>query len=302
MSDRFVLPGANDGEAKGVAAIWTRRRFLTVPAIGALALAIPGESRVSRTNPLPESLGVEILDTFPHDEEAFTQGLEFHQGTLYESTGLYGESTMRIVDAYTGEILRIDRLPERVFGEGIAVVDNIVWQLTWKEGIAYKRDAETLEVLDVATYSGEGWGLCLDRDSYRLIMSDGTSTLTFRDPQTFGLLGTQTITRAGLEQHDINDLAYVNGRVWANVWKTDNIIGIDPDEGVVRSVVDASELLDEDEREQLGPDDVLNGITHVANDNTFLLTGKRWPTIYKVRFLPEHELDPEDGAAELPRR
>lgn len=271
---------------------WSRRRFLAVPAISAVALTIPGESRVSDIHPLPEGLGVEVLEVFPHDEEAFTQGLEFHNSVLYESTGLYGESDMRIVEPETGDVLRLDPLPERVFGEGATIVGDFLWQLTWKEGLAYKRDVETLEVDDVATYPGEGWGLCLDTDSSRLIMSDGSSTLTFRDPHTFALLGTQNITRGGVDQVRINELEYVNGRVWANIWQTDEIVGIDPQEGIVRSVVDASGLLTDEEAEEA---DVLNGIAYVPNDDTFLLTGKLWPHLFKVRFVPEQELDTHTG-------
>lgn len=262
--------------------------MLAVPAISVVALTIPGESRVSDTTPLPEGLGVEVLEVFPHDEEAFTQGLEFYQGVVYESTGLYEESDMRMVDPYSGDVLRLDPLPERVFGEGIAIVNDFLWQLTWKEGLAYKRDLETLEIDDVATYSGEGWGLCLDTDANRLIMSDGTSTLTFRDPETFALLGTQNVTRAGVDQVRINELTYVNGRVWANIWQTEEIVGIDPNEGIVRSVVDASNLLTEEEAEEA---DVLNGIAYVPNDDTYLLTGKLWPHLFKVRFVPEQELE-----------
>jgi glutaminyl-peptide cyclotransferase len=229
------------------------------------------------------ALRVEVLATYPHDPAAFTQGLEMYDGLLYESTGRYGDSDIRITEVDTGEVRALVPLPESAFGEGLTIVDDVIWQLTWREGYAFRRDRDTLTELDRVRYDGEGWGLCYDERADRLVMSDGTAQLSFRDPATFELLDTVTVREDGRPLAMINELECVDGAVWANVWLTDRIVRIDPDQGLVEAVVDASGLLPADQRDDA---DVLNGIAAVPGTDTFLLTGKLWPTLFLVRFVP----------------
>ncbi len=241
----------------------------------------------------------------PHDPTAFTQGLEFDDGRLYESRGLYSRDedvTLTEIDPADGSTLRaVDRDPTAgdYFAEGLTVVDDRIIQITWREQIAFVHDLQTLERIGTFAYEGEGWGICDEPD--RLVMSDGTPTLTFRDLQTFEELGTVTVTLDGQPVERLNELECVGGLVWANVWQTDTIVVIDPDTGVVASVVDASGLLTDEERRQA---DVLNGIAYDATTDTWLLTGKLWPWMFEVRLecvvgctptvTPSHYMRPTD--------
>ncbi|WP_198587022.1 glutaminyl-peptide cyclotransferase [Glycomyces xiaoerkulensis] len=227
-----------------------------------------------------QRLTVEVLETFDHDRDAFTQGLELRDGVLYESTGQYGSSDVRLVEPGTGEVLSVQQLPSDEFGEGLTLTDDAVWQITWQAGLAYRRDLDTLEPVETVDYEGEGWGLC--HDGERLVMSDGSDTLTFRDPETFEAHGTVAVTLDGEELTQINELECVGGQVWANVWQTDRIVRIDPDSGRVGAVVDASGLLTDDEA---GPADVLNGIAAAENEGEYYITGKLWPHLFLVRFV-----------------
>jgi glutaminyl-peptide cyclotransferase len=234
-------------------------------------------------------LAVEVIERYPHDTAAFTQGLELHEGVLYESTGLYGESDMRTVELATGEVIELVELPDTAFGEGMTIVDDQIWQITWQEQIAFLRDRATLAELDQVSYTGEGWGICHDEGNDRLVMSNGTPELTFRDPTTFESTGTVTVTRDGQPLQRINELECVGDKVWANVWQTDEIVCIDPQTGVVESVVNAAGLLTP---EEAAAADVLNGIaaapglSTTSGPGTFLITGKLWPWLFLVQFVP----------------
>jgi glutaminyl-peptide cyclotransferase len=219
---------------------------------------------------------VEVLQKIPHDTSAFTQGLELVDGVLYEGTGLEGESTMRALDPSTGNVQKKVDLPPNFFGEGITVVGDTIWQITWQNGIAIERDRKTLNELRRVSYEGEGWGIC--DDGKRLVMSDGTAKLTFRDPKTFAETGSVQVTRDGKPLTQLNELECVGDEVWSNVWKTDEIVRIDPATGKVTGTYDLSTL------KPSGDVDVLNGIAHVPGTDEFLVTGKNWPTIFRVRF------------------
>ncbi|HEY8452682.1 MAG: glutaminyl-peptide cyclotransferase [Micromonosporaceae bacterium] len=254
------------------------RRWLGLAVVTVLAAAVPATVDAGPV----QRLRVEVLATYPHDPDAFTQGLEWHDGRLYESTGLYGFSDVRVSDIETGTVRRQVPLPEEVFGEGMTIVGDRIWQLTWREQVAFQRDRETLAETGRATYEGEGWGLCYDERSDRLVMSDGTPRLTFRDPETFAPLDS-VMVRLGTDLVEmINELECVDGEVWANLWQTDQIVRIDPVTGQVEAIVDASGLLPEEQRAQA---DVLNGIAAVPGTDTFLITGKLWPTMFLVRFV-----------------
>lgn len=220
----------------------------------------------------------QVLASTPHDPQAFTEGLFLHEGMFYESTGLVGRSSLRQVNPDTGEIARQVELPDE-FGEGIALVDDSIWFLTWKDQTAHRFLLEDFSLVEDVGYEGEGWGLCFD--GTRLVMSDGSSSLQFRDPRSFELLGRVDVTRDGVAVPEINELECVSGHVYANVWHTDLVLQIEPETGVVLSQVDASGLLTDAEARGV---DVLNGIAHDAESGHFFLTGKYWPKVFEVTF------------------
>lgn len=188
---------------------------------------------------------------------------------------------LRALDPRTGQVRQEARLPADLFGEGITVAGQRIWQLTWQEGVALQRDRASLREINRVPYAGEGWGLCYDGG--RLVMSNGSSSLTFRDPQTFAETGRVTVTADGTEVDQLNELECVGGQVWANVWQRDEIVRIDPASGQVTGVADASGLLSASER---AGSDVLNGIAAIPGTDQFLITGKYWPHMYQVRFVP----------------
>ena len=227
----------------------------------------------------PVELGVEVLEEHPHDPAAFTQGLVWAApDRLYESTGREGQSTLRLVDLLTGEVLRSVALDDEHFGEGLELVGDRLVQLTFTSGLALVWEEADFAEVGAFTYEGEGWGLCLLGD--RLVHSDGTAILRFRDPVSFEPLDSVEVTLDSEPLGFLNELECVDGDVWANVWQTNRIVRIDPATGLVTAVVDASTLARPAEA------DVLNGIAHDPETGTFLLTGKLWPTLYRVRFVP----------------
>lgn len=228
-----------------------------------------------------EQLRAQVLAVFPHDRGAFTQGLLFHDGSLYESTGLYGRSSLRQVDPTTGAVKRSVPLPPKLFGEGLARVDDRLIQITWKQGVAPVYNLFAFEQVGQFTYSGEGWGLCYD--DVRLVMSNGSSSLTFRDPQTFSPIGTVPVTLNGRPVERLNELECVGQHVYANIWQTDTIVRINAASGRVDATIDASGLLGPDDRVGV---DVLNGVAYDAERDVFLITGKLWPKLFEVRFVP----------------
>ena len=226
----------------------------------------------------------EVLATYPHDPGAFTQGLLLEDGRFYESTGLYGESSLREVVPETGEVLREVELAPELFAEGLTLVDDRLIQLTWRAGVALVYNADTFEQTDTFSYEGEGWGLCYDGEE--LVMSDGSATLTRRDPETFALLGTIAVKLNGNPVEMLNELECVGDSVYANIWQSDTIVKI-ADDGSVVQEIDASSLLTNAERAQLDPNAVLNGIAYDPDTEIFYLTGKLWPELFAVRFTDE---------------
>lgn len=272
--------------------IRTRRAVIgTALAVALLPLAACGGDdpdsvatpAAGATTELSGQLQVEVLARYPHDPEAFTQGLELHDGLLYESTGLYEQSDVRVVDPETGVVQQQVFIPVDAFGEGLTIVDDSIWQLTWQEGYAIRYERDSLVEVERVPYEGEGWGICYDAGADHLVMSDGTPQLTFRDPVTFDPIGTVSVSRDGSPQHNVNELECVDGQVWANVWLSDEIVRIDPTTGEVGAVVDASGLLTPEEGANA---DVLNGIAAIPGTDTFYVTGKLWPWLFEVRFVP----------------
>jgi len=251
-----------------------------------LASVTVSTAGVSATDPVP-FLEWEVSARHVHDTSAFTQGLVLDDdGRLFESTGQYGESTLREVDPASGKVLRTSALPDEHFGEGLALVGDDLIQLTWQVGLAERRDADSFELLGAYGYDGEGWGLCYDGE--RLVMSDGSDTLVFRDPDTFEATGSVAVTLEGQPLDRLNELECVDGSVWANVWHSDAIMRIDPDSGQVDGILDLRGLL-EPHPAQADSGAVLNGIAFDATAGTFLVTGKRWPELVEIRLVEPAE-------------
>jgi len=231
----------------------------------------------------PERLTARVVAVYPHDPKAYTQGLVWHGGELLESTGQYGSSTLRRVRPATGEVLQSVSLPADLFGEGLALIGEgeagRLVQLTWQNGRAFVWALDTFELVDEHHYDGEGWGLC--HDGKQLVMSDGSATLRFRDPRTFSVAREVDVTYLGRPVGALNELECVDGKVYANVWQTAEIVRIDPRTGAVDGVVDARALVAEVDSAAV---DVLNGIAWVPERRRFLLTGKLWPLLFEVTF------------------
>ncbi len=251
------------------------------PALPVASAAASPVTAVASPVPIVR-LGYEVVARRPHDTTAWTQGLLYDAaGRLFEGTGITGVSQIRELDPVTGAVLRSTLTPDGMYGEGLALVgDRALVQITWKDGVATMVDKESFTVLDTFRYSGEGWGLCFD--GTRLVMSDGSDTLTFRDPATFAVLGSVDVTAAGQPVIDLNELECVDGSVWANLWQTDRIVRIDPATGAVTGALDTTGLL-VPHPEDTAPGAWPNGIAKVPGTDTWLLTGKFWPQMIEVR-------------------
>jgi glutamine cyclotransferase len=227
----------------------------------------------------PERLTVEVRRTLPHDPASFTQGLVIADGALYESRGLYGESSLRRLDRATGRVLAERPLAPELFGEGLAAVGDRLVQLTWRAGVAIVWDPATLAETGRFAYTEEGWGLC--SDGRRLYHSDGSSRLTVRDPRTFTARRRIEVTLDGRPVPGLNELECAEGWIYANLLGADAIVRLAPQDGRVTAVIDASGLLTASERAAA---DVLNGIAYDPEAKVFLLTGKYWPKMFEVVF------------------
>lgn len=222
-------------------------------------------------------MGFRTLASYPHDVGAFTQGLVFADGVFYESTGLVGESTLRRVDPATGRVLQMTSV-DGYFAEGLALVGDELVQLTWQTQIGFVYDRATFRKKRTFSYKTEGWGLAFDGS--RLAMSDGSARIQWLDPKTLAVKGSTTVTAEGQPVSNLNELEFVRGELWANVWMTDRIAIIDPATGVVQRWLDLSTLL---RRELRGPQaDVLNGIAWDAKADRIFVTGKKWPNVFEI--------------------
>lgn len=221
----------------------------------------------------------EVVASWPHDRGAFTQGLVFRNGALLESTGLNGRSSLREVEVKTGRVLKQMSMPAQFFGEGLTVLGGRAYQLTWRNGKGFIYDADTFRLEKEFAYEGEGWGLTTD--GRELILSDGTNRIRFIDPATFQVIRSISVTEAGKPVAHLNELEWIHGEIFANVWQTNRIVRIDPASGEVRGAVDFTGLLSAQERR---PDtDVFNGIAYDAANDRLFVTGKNWPKVFEVR-------------------
>lgn len=250
---------------------------------GALALAACADDSGTDASSA-ERLGVSVHATYPHARDAFTEGLVHVDDWLYESTGLVRESSLRRVELETGQVAESVPLPEDVFGEGLAVVGSRLIQLTWQSQRAFVYDRPSMRLESEFSYEGEGWGLCYD--GQRLVMSDGSSILQFRDPETFERSGQVEVLQQGEPVEQLNELECVGNEVYANVWLTTRIARIDARSGQVTGIIDAADLLARDDFGGTAGIDVLNGIAYVPQRDRFLVTGKYWPRMFEVTFDP----------------
>ncbi len=239
------------------------------------------EPRPAESPPPVEHLRARVIRKLPHDSEAFTQGLLWHDGALYESTGQYGKSSLRRVRFEDGKVLAERPLQGSLFGEGLARVGDRLVQLTWRSGVAIVSDLQTLEKRGTLRYPGEGWGLCFDGEA--LAMTDGSSILEFRHPESMALIREITVTQNGHPVRKLNELECVGSDIYANIWQRNEIVRIDGRSGRVTATIDASGLLTPVEAFRA---DVLNGIAYKPDSGTFLLTGKLWPHLFEVELVP----------------
>ncbi len=231
----------------------------------------------------PQVFEAEVVNTFPHETDAFTQGLLFADGVLIESTGLEGRSRLRKLSVRTGKPVQEVALPDDVFGEGTARVGDRLVTLTYRSGQGYVFDLETLEKVNQFSYEGEGWGLTYD--GTRLIMSDGTDELRFLDPETFEERGRLPVTLSGQSLSRINELEFIEGKIWANVFGQDFLVRIDPNSGVIDAVADLRTLFPQEKRRE-PLRDVLNGIAYEEGSGRLFVTGKNWPNLYEINLTP----------------
>jgi glutaminyl-peptide cyclotransferase len=261
----------------------TSCRISTSPSSPAAIVSLPSFTPSTSTlSPVPvETYTYSIVHVYPHDTDAFTEGLVFNQGSLFESTGLKGQSSLRQVDLDSGRIIREYNLPGHYFGEGITIYNDTIIQLTYQSHIGFVYDLNNFMFLRDFSYPTEGWGLT--QDGHHLIMSDGTSNLTFLDPQTFKITGSLPISDNGVSVDKINALAYINGEVYANIWLTDKIAIINLLSGKVDGWIDLTGLLQT--QKYSGKVDVLNGIAYDSQADRIFVTGKWWPYLFQIKLV-----------------
>lgn len=263
-------------------------KILLVVLLGTVAAVLIYDRLRLSSPPIPETPSMipiytyRLINTYPHDPNAFTQGLAFEEGVLYEGTGRVKQSTLRRVELETGQVLKLHRLPDHVFGEGITLCGDRIIQLTYTSHTGFIYNKDTFEVLREFTYPTEGWGIACDGE--RLIMSDGTSWLRFFDPETFEAIDSVEVRAGGIPVTGLNELEYVRGEILANVRPTSRIAKISLPTGEVSGWIDLAWLeASLPENEDIG---VLNGIAHdVANDRLFV-TGKLWPKVFEIELVP----------------
>lgn len=230
----------------------------------------------------PQKYSYEIVKTFPHDPKAYTQGLVYHNGFMYEGTGQYGESSIRKSDMAHGSVLSVLNIDSQYFGEGVTIYNGKVYQITWKSRKGFVYDLETFTLESTFNYNSQGWGITTAGD--KLIMSDGSNKLYHISPSDFNIIKEIEVYDNNGEVVNLNELEYVNGLVWANVWLSDRIVAVDPQTGVVKGELDMSNLLSKADKNKINDkDDVLNGIAYNPEKKTFYLTGKRWPKLFEVK-------------------
>jgi glutaminyl-peptide cyclotransferase len=262
------------------------RRFVPPTLLTVLLLVValqpealqPGIASSTQAPMIARKIKYKVVGQYPHDTGAFLQGLVWHDGGFYESTGLLGESELRRVKFPSGQVTKRVSLPSDVFGEGLAMMGDRLVQLTWQSNRGFVYDRETLTLEREFAYEAEGWGLTFDGEN--LILSDGSNTLTYLDAATFQPVRRLDVTWDGTPLYNLNELEFIEGEIWANVWQTDHIVQIEPSTGEVISYLDLKGLSG---RVSGGPDDVLNGIAYDARKKRIFVSGKRWPWVFRIK-------------------
>jgi glutamine cyclotransferase len=250
---------------------------VAVLAVSSVTLVLLGNTPVDTE---PVYYTYDVVNVYPHDEAAFTQGLVFEDGFLYEGTGLKGQSSLRRVELETGNVIQLHSLPDQFFGEGITIFEDRIIQLTWLSGKGFVYDKDSFELLQEFEYPTEGWGITYDGS--KLIMSDGTATLYFLDPETLQITG-QVEVYDEEPVTELNELEYIDGRVYANIWHEDKIAIINPETGQITGWIDLSGIND---TENIG-ENVLNGIAYDQNGDRLFVTGKRWSKLFEIELVPK---------------
>jgi glutamine cyclotransferase len=255
--------------------------------IGLARIIRSGRQPLAKTPAVPETLrqalSYELLATHPHDSACYTQGLVIDEGVFYESCGLYGKSSLRKVDPADGSVLAEVALDPKYFAEGLVLLDGKLYQLTWQENTGFVYDADTLEHLSSFHYQTQGWGLTTDGSA--LILSDGTNTLYWLDPGTMQVVRQVRVSYQGQPVEYLNELEFIKGTIFANIYLTDTIAAIDPQDGNVLSLIALSGLRPEQNLSVHG--EVLNGIAYDSLNDRLFLTGKNWANLYEVRLVPK---------------
>ncbi len=244
---------------------------------------ITTEAKVENTTPIAKKYYAKITGSIPHDDEAYTQGLVYHNGFIYESTGQYGESTLRKIDPKTGKIIQKVSIPSAFFAEGIAIVNDKIYMLTWQELTCFVYDLKTLKQLSKFNYQGEGWGLSEYKNS--LYMSDGTNFLKIINPANFKIEKTLSILDNSRSISNLNEMEFINGELWANIYMADIIVRINPESGNILGYIDCSILRASLQNNPSA--EVLNGIAYDSTNNIIWLTGKNWNKIFTVEVLEQ---------------
>jgi glutamine cyclotransferase len=228
---------------------------------------------------IPQKNGYKVIHTYPHDREAFTQGLVYDKGLLFEGTGEKATSSLREVELETGKVLRQQNLDASLFGEGIALYQDRIYEVTWQSKVGFVYDKSTFKVINKIFYPTEGWGLTTIDDT--IVMSDGTNVLYFYEPKMFTVVSRLEVYDNEHKVDSLNELEYINGEIWANIWMNDHIVRIDPLSGKVLGYINFKGILPESERNSTT--DVLNGIAYDPDSKRIFVTGKRWPKLYEIK-------------------
>lgn len=229
----------------------------------------------------PQMVDIEVVKSFDHQQSAYTQGLQFEDGVMWEGTGEYGSSRLQYTDMATGRVTVVATLPDRHFGEGITLLGDRIYQLTWQNGIMYIYDRKTLKKVDTKRYKGEGWGLTTD--GQWLYMSDGTPDIRVLDPVTLEVKRRISVVCNGASLPYLNELEWIDGKIWANVYTLNQIVIINPENGIVEKVVNLEGLLPESE--YTPTTDVLNGIAYDKESGRIFVTGKNWSKLFEIKLL-----------------
>jgi glutamine cyclotransferase len=258
-----------------------KKRHIAIILVVVVALVISSIILVLLNNrSVPVNYTYEVVKVYPHDQNAFTQGLVIEKGVLYESTGLYGNSTLRRVDLETGNVMQSYALPAEFFGEGITVFGDRIIQLTWQSHKGFVYDKYSFDLLQEFSYPTEGWGIT--NDGSQLIMSDGTANLYFLDPETFQKVGQVEVRDGNASVTNLNELEYIDGEVYADIWGEEKIAVIDPSTGQVKGWIDLTGIYNQANR---GPNDVLNGIAYDAEGDRLFVTGKMWSQLFEIKLI-----------------